>query len=78
MQKMEELSAKMCSCTEALNSKIDGSNGKRAILLCGGTGCLSSNSEEITVSKVKVLHTLPVASQDILNRPRLRQSCSVL
>ncbi|MBR5127056.1 MAG: NADH-quinone oxidoreductase subunit NuoF, partial [Roseburia sp.] len=37
----------MCSCTEALNSKIDGSNGKRAILLCGGTGCLSSNSEEI-------------------------------
>ena len=47
MQKMEELSAKMCSCTEALNSKIDGSNGKRAILLCGGTGCLSSNSEEI-------------------------------
>ena len=47
MQKMEELSAKMCSCTEALNSKIDGSNGKRAILLCGGTGCLSSNSMEI-------------------------------
>ena len=47
MQKMEELSAKMCSCTEALNSKIDGSNGKRAILLCGGTGCISSNSLEI-------------------------------
>ena len=47
MQKMEELSAKLCSCTEALNSKIDGSNGKRAILLCGGTGCLSSNSMEI-------------------------------
>ena len=47
MQKMEELSAKMCSCTDALKSKIDGSNGKRAILLCGGTGCLSSNSMEI-------------------------------
>ena len=47
MQKMEELSAKLCSCTDALKSKIDGSNGKRAILLCGGTGCLSSNSMEI-------------------------------
>ena len=47
MQKMEELSAKMCSCTDALKSKIEGSNGKRAILLCGGTGCLSSNSMEI-------------------------------
>ncbi len=27
--------------------KITGSNGKRAIVLCGGTGCLSSNSAEI-------------------------------
>ena len=35
------------SCTAALNAKLDGSNGKRAILLCGGTGCLSSNSMDI-------------------------------
>ena len=30
-----------------MTAKLDGSNGKRAILLCGGTGCLSSNSQEI-------------------------------
>ena len=47
MKTFDELNAKLCSCTDALNSKIDGSNGKRAILLCGGTGCLSSNSMEI-------------------------------
>ena len=47
MKTFAELDAKICSCTEALNSKIDGSNGKRAILLCGGTGCLSSNSMDI-------------------------------
>ena len=47
MKTFAELDAKICSCTEALNQKIDGSNGKRAILLCGGTGCLSSNSMEI-------------------------------
>ena len=47
MKNFAELNAKICSCTNALNSKMDGSNGKRAILLCGGTGCLSSNSMEL-------------------------------
>ena len=47
MKNFAELDAKICSCTDALSAKIDGSNGKRAILLCGGTGCLSSNSMDI-------------------------------
>jgi len=47
MKSIQELNAKICSCTDALTAKLDGSNGKRAILLCGGTGCLSSNSMEI-------------------------------
>ena len=47
MKNFAELDAKVCSCTEALTAKLDGSNGKRAILLCGGTGCISSNSLEI-------------------------------
>ena len=47
MKTFAELDAKICSCTDSLTSKLDGSNGKRAILLCGGTGCLSSNSMNI-------------------------------
>ena len=47
MRTFAELDAKICSCTEALTAKLDGTNGKRAILLCGGTGCLSSNSMDI-------------------------------
>ena len=47
MKNFAELDAKICSCTAALHAKLDGSNGKRAILLCGGTGCLSSNSLDI-------------------------------
>ena len=47
MKTFDELNAKICSCTDALKSKIDGSNGKRAILLCGGTGCISSDSLQI-------------------------------
>ena len=47
MKNFAELDAKVCSCTAALNAKLEGTNGKRAILLCGGTGCLSSNSLDI-------------------------------
>ena len=47
MKNFAELDAKICSCTDALTAKLDGTNGKRAILLCGGTGCISSNSLQI-------------------------------
>ena len=47
MKNFAELDAKICSCTDELTAKLDGTNGKRAILLCGGTGCISSNSLEI-------------------------------
>ena len=47
MKNFAELDKKICVCTDALTAKLDGSNGKRAILLCGGTGCLSSNSMDI-------------------------------
>ncbi|MBP3684879.1 MAG: NADH-quinone oxidoreductase subunit NuoF [Oscillospiraceae bacterium] len=47
MKNFAELDAAVCSCTEALHAKLEGTNGKRAILLCGGTGCLSSNSLDI-------------------------------
>ena len=47
MKNFAELDAKICSCTSALTAKLEGTNGKRAILLCGGTGCLSSNSMDI-------------------------------
>ena len=47
MKNFAELDSKICPCTDALKAKLDGSNGKRAILLCGGTGCLSSNSMDI-------------------------------
>ncbi len=34
-------------CTAAFDDKLAGKNGMRAIVLCGGTGCLSSNSADI-------------------------------
>ncbi len=43
----EELNAKLASCTTSLAWKLDGKSGKRAVVLCGGTGCLSSDSAAI-------------------------------
>ena len=44
---VEDLNKAIDSCTENLDKKFAGKNGKRSITICGGTGCLSSNSGEI-------------------------------
>ena len=43
----EQLKEKISSCESCLAAKLDGSNGKRSLLVCGGTGCLASESKEI-------------------------------
>ena len=43
----EQFEALSCKCTENLQEKFSGADGKRHIVLCGGTGCLSSHSDEI-------------------------------
>ena len=47
---VEQLQKKMSACTECLNKKFNGEDGKRHLLVCGGTGCLSSHSKEIRES----------------------------
>ena len=47
IKSQEELKAKQASCEACLNAKFKGEGGKRAIVLCGGTGCLSSHSDKI-------------------------------
>ncbi len=43
----EQLREKIRVCSEKLAAKFSGANGHRAVVLCGGTGCLSSHSDEI-------------------------------
>ncbi|MBQ4036704.1 MAG: NADH-quinone oxidoreductase subunit NuoF [Clostridia bacterium] len=47
IKSFEELEAKQAQCAQCLAGKFAGAEGKRAVVLCGGTGCLSSNSAEI-------------------------------
>ena len=50
----EELSKKILSCSDCLNKKFNGKDNKRHIVVCGGTGCLSSESQEI-INKLESL-----------------------
>ena len=43
----DELRSRIAEARKMVEEKHSGSNGKRSIVLCGGTGCLSSNSLEI-------------------------------
>ena len=55
IKNFEELEKIQATCTAALGDKFSGAGRKRAIVLCGGTGCLSSNSAEIKNKIEKVL-----------------------
>ena len=43
----QELLQKIEVCSEQINDKFTGKGGKRAIVICGGTGCLSSDAKAI-------------------------------
>ena len=44
---LESLGDIQCACTKKLEDKFSGKDGKRHIVICGGTGCMSSNSKDI-------------------------------
>ena len=44
---VEKLNENIAVCSKRLSDKLTGADGRRHIVLCGGTGCLSNNSKEI-------------------------------
>ena len=44
---VEELNALIEQCTKNMQDKLAGADSKRHIVVCGGTGCLSSHSDQI-------------------------------
>ena len=47
IKNFEELGNKCKECSACLDAKFAGADGKRHIIICGGTGCLSTNSAAI-------------------------------
>ena len=76
IRNVEELNKNICSCTDALKAKMAGTNGKRAIVLCGGTGCLSSNSAEIRHKFEKVIAEKGLSDKVTVNQVGCFGFCS--
>ncbi len=55
IKNFDELNEKISSCATCLANKFAGNGGVRAVVLCGGTGCLSSNSQEIKEKFEKII-----------------------
>ncbi|MBR6485212.1 MAG: NADH-quinone oxidoreductase subunit F, partial [Lachnospiraceae bacterium] len=51
----EELDKISVECEKSMKDKLNGADNMRHIVMCGGTGCLSSNSKEIAEKFEKVL-----------------------
>ncbi len=76
IKNFEEFEKISCDCTKCLNAKFDGNDGKRHILLCGGTGCLSSNSAEILEQFKKVIKEKKLEDKVTVNQVGCFGFCS--
>ncbi|MBQ1490915.1 MAG: (2Fe-2S) ferredoxin domain-containing protein, partial [Blautia sp.] len=65
---MDELNATITSCTKCLDDKLTGADGKRHIVLCGGTGCLSNHSAEIREKFNKLIEEKGLADKVTVNQ----------
>ena len=76
IKNFEELAAKCASCAECFGGKIQGTNGKRAVVLCGGTGCISSNSLEIKAKFEKLVEEKGLSDNVTVNQVGCFGFCS--
>jgi glucosylceramidase len=56
---IDKLNENIAARTKDLQDKLSGADGKRHIVLCGGTGCLSNHSKEISEKFREVLADRP-------------------
>ena len=70
---LKQVSAKCASC---LNGKFTGADGKRHIVLCGGTGCLSSRANEITAECNKLVEQYGLQNKVTVNQVGCFGFCS--
>ena len=73
---VEELNQKISVCTKCLDDKIKGLDSKRHIVLCGGTGCLSSHSDEIKAKFEDVLKQKGLSDKATVNQVGCFGFCS--
>ena len=76
IRNFEELSAKCKVCADRFGTKIEGGSGKRAVVLCGGTGCISSNSLAIKEKFEKLVEEKGLSDKVTVNQVGCFGFCS--
>ena len=72
----EELNECQNSCNLRFSDKVSGADGKRAIVLCGGTGCLSSDSAEILKKFQQIIEDKDLSDKVTVNQVGCFGFCS--
>ncbi|MBQ8975420.1 MAG: NAD(P)H-dependent oxidoreductase subunit E, partial [Oscillospiraceae bacterium] len=76
IRSFDALKAASSGCSACLDAKFGGADGKRAIVLCGGTGCLSSNSAEITAKFKSIVEEKNLGDKVTVNQVGCFGFCS--
>ena len=76
IKNFEELEQKSSQCSACLDAKFKGADGKRHILICGGTGCLSSNANEIKAEFEKLIAEMGLGDKVDFNQVGCFGMCS--
>lgn len=70
------LDKEITSCTKKLNDKLSGANGKRAVLVCGGTGCIANNGDAILKEFEKQIKEKGLENKVVVNHVGCFGLCS--
>ena len=73
---LDELGARISACAGAMERKFSGEDGKRHILVCSGTGCLSSSSQEIFETFVRLVEEAGMTERVTVNQVGCFGLCS--
>ena len=76
IRSFDDLSKKQAVCTKCLDDKYKGLDDKRHIVLCGGTGCLSSHSAEIREKFSEVIEKEGLSDKVTVNQVGCFGFCS--
>ena len=76
IKNFDELNAKIAECSTDLANKFTGGNGMRAVVLCGGTGCISSNSLDIKAKFEKLIEKNGLGNRITVNQVGCFGFCS--
>ena len=76
IKNFHELNQMSEKCAACLSAKFTGNDNKRHIVLCGGTGCISSRSDEITAEFKRLVEERGVADKVTVNQVGCFGFCS--